>query len=33
MSCSAVVYHLSQTKWPLDSKLVMPWALVSSSAP
>jgi len=24
MSCSAVVCHLSQTRWPLDSKLVMP---------
>ena len=33
MSCSAVVCHLSQTRWPLDSKLVMPWTLVSSSAP
>jgi hypothetical protein len=30
---SAVVCHLSHTKWLLDSKLVAPWAAVSSNAP
>ena len=30
---SALVCHLSHTKWLVDSKLVAPWAAVSSSAP
>jgi hypothetical protein len=33
MSSSAVMCHLSQTRWPLDSKPAMPWAFVSSNAP
>jgi hypothetical protein len=33
ISSSAVICHLSHTRWPLDSRPAMPWALVSSNAP